>query len=139
MAKLKIKETGNAHLDGEYELDFARGYTKTEYFLMKSKVGIVIDDLQPGSRVDANVLTAWGIVALHRAQKDHLIPAFMETDDSQTDWDFDTAEVEDKGDGRPPESSVSETSSENGSSGVTTRDDSVASPETPRLLTGVQS
>jgi hypothetical protein len=93
MAKLVIRNT-HPNLDGEYDLDLAGGFTKAEYHIMKKNVGVTVNDMMPGSGIDMNVMTAWGLVALRRAGKEHLFPAFMDTTDDQTNWEFDEDEVE---------------------------------------------
>lgn len=131
MAKLTIKDTPFSELNGEYELDLAGGYTKMEYFIMKKHVGVVIGDMAPGSAIDANVMTAWGLVVLKRAGKEHLFRPFMETTDAQTEWDFAEEEAED--DALPPAIepvSGAGSSSSGEPSGSSTNGDSAGSPET---------
>jgi hypothetical protein len=116
MAKLTI--TGTVpQLDGEYELDLSAGFTKQEYFLMKQKVGVVAGDLAPGAPIDMNVLTAFGIVVLARNDLSAYLPMFMETTDTQTDWDFDEAEVGED-DALPPPSAPAATEDSVGSSTI---------------------
>jgi hypothetical protein len=92
MAKLTIRNT-HPNLDGDYELELANGFTKTEYFIMQKHVGVLADDMLPGSRINVNVMTAWGLVAIRRAGKEHLFPLYMDTDDTQTAWEFDEEEA----------------------------------------------
>jgi hypothetical protein len=114
MAKLTI--TGTVpQLDGEYELDLTAGFTKREYYLMKQKVGVVAGDLAPGSPIDMNILTAFGIVVLERNGLSAYLPMFMETTDNQTDWDFDDAEAGED-DALPPPSEPAATDDSSGSS-----------------------
>jgi hypothetical protein len=136
MAKLTIQGTV-PQLDGEYELDLAAGFTKHEYFLMKQKVGVVAGDLAPGAPIDMNVLTAFGIVTLERHGLAAYIPAFMETTDVQTDWDFDEAEASED-DALPPSN---EPDANYGSAGSSTSsgessEPSGASPDDDQKPTG---
>jgi hypothetical protein len=129
MAKLTIKDTPG--LDGEYEIDLTAGFTKAEYYLMKKRVGVVIGDLTPGSPIDMNVMTAFGLVLLERAGKGHLAEVFMQTTDAQTDWDWEDAEVTED-DALPPASesgSVTRPSLESESSGASTNGSSDDSQE----------
>jgi hypothetical protein len=144
MAKLVIN-SGNRFLDGEYELDLSEGFkfTKTEWFLMKRRVGVVTEDLRPGSPLDMSVKTALGLVALHRAGKEHLFDTFMDTTDDQTVWEWGDDEVMDTGqegeESLPPktgsESPVSE-STKNESSGPSTDSDSESSQAATPPATG---
>lgn len=139
MAKLVIR-SGNQFLDGEYELDLSQGFnfTKTEWFLMKRKVGVVVDDMRPGAPLDMSVMTGLGLVALHRAGKEHLLDTFMETTDDQTDWVWAAGEVADTDDVDPQIGSGSSASAEmkNGSSGPSTGSDSEPSPAAGHPATG---
>lgn len=126
MAKLVIRNT-HPNLDGVYEFDPVAGFNKTEWYLMKKHVGVVVDDMMPGKPVDMNVMTAWGLVVLHRAGKDHLFPAYMNTNDDQAKWEFDEDEVADESvptlsgsgeSGTPPELSEPSGPSTNGGSDV---------------------
>lgn len=130
MARLTIRNTDNPDLNGEYDMDLAAGFTKAEYFVMKKHVDVVVGDMAPGAKIDQNVMTAWGLVALRRAGKEHLFPLFMDTRDDQTEWSFDEAEVEDS---NPP---AQETGSETHSSGLSTSNGSESSPETTPLRIG---
>jgi hypothetical protein len=130
MAKLIIKNTDHPDLNGEYDIDLAGGFTKAEYFVMKKHVDVVVGDMVPGAKIDQNVMTGWGLVALRRAGKEHLFPLYMDTTDEQTEWSFDEAEVEDAG---PP---ASKTGSDESSSGLSTRNGSESSLETTPLPIG---
>jgi hypothetical protein len=126
MAKLTIKDTPSPELNGEYELDLAAGFTKAEYFIMKKHVGVVLGDMAVGLPIDANVMTAWGLVVLKRAGKEHLFPYFMETNDEQAGWDF-TKEEAGEDDALPPVSALVEDEKPNvpsESSGPNTNGDS---------------
>lgn len=82
--------SGNHHLDGEYELDISDGFDfkKTEWFIMKDRVGVTVADFQSG-KFDMNTLTAMALVMLSRAGKPaQVLDAYMETTDSQTLWDM---------------------------------------------------
>ncbi len=92
MAKLTIRDT-HPNLDGDYDLDLASGFTKAEYYIMQKNVGVLADDMMPGSRINMNVMTAWGLVAIRRAGKEHLFPVYMDTNDNQTAWEFDDEEA----------------------------------------------
>jgi hypothetical protein len=93
MAKLTINASGNPQLDGEYEIDLTAGFTKAEYHLMKKNVGVVVGDMLPGKEIDMNVMTAFALVALRRANKEHLFPLYMETTEEQTNWEFNEDEA----------------------------------------------
>lgn len=147
MAKLTISNT-HPQLDGEYELDLANaGFTKTEYHLMKKNVGVVVGDLMPGSPVDMNVMTAFALVMLRRAGKEHLFSAYMETTDEQAVWDFGNEVGEDDAlppvlpQAKPPENGqgdVVELSAGSKSSGPNTSASSDDSQATRLPLTGSQ-
>lgn len=103
MAKLTIRGT-HPQLDGEYELDLTNNsFTKAEYYLMKKNVGVVVGDMQAGMPIDMNLLTAWGLVALRRAGKEHLFPVYMDTTEEQAQWEFPEDEVAED-DALPPAS-----------------------------------
>jgi hypothetical protein len=78
-------------LDGEYEIKMPP-WTKREWHLVKRQTGVIASDFVAGDdgqvRTDMNLLTAIGLVSLHRAGKDDLIPLFWETADDQVDFDF---------------------------------------------------
>lgn len=141
MAKLIIRDAFPPELNGEYDITLENGFTKAEYFLMKKHVDVVVDQFRIGSPVDANVLTAWGLVMLRRAGKEHLFPAYMETTDAQTVWQFDEKEVgEDPA--VPPVSEPAAGSAPNARSNISgsgTENGLGSSPETIRPLIGDQS
>jgi hypothetical protein len=137
MAKLTISST-HPNLDGTYELELAGGFTKAEYYMMKKNVGVTVNDMMPGSGIDMNVMTAWGLVAIRRAGKEHLFAAFMDTTDEQTTWDFDEDEVEE--DAALPTMSGSDDAAKpnepSGSSGPSTNGASDVSLEIHPVATG---
>lgn len=94
MAKLTIT-AGNPRLDGEYEIDLSGGFnfTKNEWFMIHKRVGVTIENFRSGAPIDMNTITALGLIMLQRAGKEELFDAFMETNDAQTSWEWETAEA----------------------------------------------
>ena len=139
MATLTISST-HPNLDGTYELELAGGFTKAEYYVMKKNVGVTVSDMLPGSGIDMNVMTAWGLVALRRAGKEYLFSTFMDTTDEQTTWEFDEDEVEE--DAALPTMSGSDDAAKpnepSGSSGPNTNGASDVSLEIHPRATGLQ-
>lgn len=94
MSKMTIKDTGTL-LDDTYEAAFPP-WTKREWYLVKQETDVIASDFVNSNpkHVDMNLLTAIGIVALHRAGKANLIELFWNTTDEQVVFDF-TDDVDD--------------------------------------------
>jgi hypothetical protein len=100
----KMTITGaDGRLDGEYEVTMPP-WTKREWYLVKRQCNVIASDFTPNedgtTSLDMNLLTAIGIVALHRAGRDALIPIFWETADDQVEFDF--SDLEELAEGNPP-------------------------------------
>jgi hypothetical protein len=115
MPKMIIRGA-DPRIDGEYEVTMPP-WTKREWHLVKKQVGVIASDFVAGDdgqvQTDMNLLTAIGLVTLHRADKDALFPLFWETADDQVEFDFSDVEADA---GPPAETPTGSPASTSGSS-----------------------
>jgi hypothetical protein len=147
MPKMIIRGA-DPRLDGEYDVKMPP-WTKREWYLVKKQTGVIASDFVASedgqTQYDLNLLTAIGLVALHRADKDALFPLFWETADDQVEFDFSDEAVDDSPPAQTPTGSPANTpaSSEpsgGGSNGSGELSDASLSPTgTPRSDTGSTS